>query len=235
MDVVPVIDLKDGQVVHARGGRRDDYRPIRTPLCPTSEPVAVVRALLGLHAFRRLYVADLDAIEGRGGHDEVLEILRRDFPDLGLWVDNGLSRETSCLEWLARELGDLVIGSESQSDTALLAALGERGHSGRSILSLDFKGDRFLGPPALLQDAGSWPERVIVMTLARVGGAEGPDFDRLRQVRARAPAARIYAAGGVRGAADLQRLSDNGIHGALIASALHDGRLGADQLERLTD
>lgn len=230
MDVVPVIDLKDGLVVHARGGRRDDYRPIRTPLCPSSEPVAVVRALLGLHSFRRLYVADLDAIEGRGGHDRVLENLGETFPDLRLWVDNGLSRETTCLDWLTRGLGDLVIGSESQIDTALLESLGARGLSARTILSLDFRGDCFLGPPALLQDAGAWPERVIVMTLARVGGAQGPDFDRLRQISARVPSARIYAAGGVRGAADLQRLSDDAIHGALIASALHDGRLGADEL-----
>ena len=45
-----------------------------------------------------------------------------------------------------------------------------------------------------------WPERVIVMTLARVGGDAGPDMDRLLQIKRRAPDARLYAAGGLRGA-----------------------------------
>ena len=43
------------------------------------------------------------------------------------------------------------------------------------VLSLDFRGETFLGPQGLLDDAALWPHRVIVMTLARVGGGEGPD------------------------------------------------------------
>ena len=65
MDVIPVIDIKNGQVVHAQGGRRDSYRPIRTPLSPTSAPADVAAGLLRLAPFRNLYIADLDAIEGR--------------------------------------------------------------------------------------------------------------------------------------------------------------------------
>ncbi|MDE2121341.1 MAG: histidine biosynthesis protein, partial [Betaproteobacteria bacterium] len=45
--------------------------------------------------------------------------------------------------------------------------------------------------------------------------------------------ARWYAAGGVRDAADLLELRELGLHGALLASALHDGRLDAAQLRRL--
>ena len=36
------------------------------------------------------------------------------------------------------------------------------------------------------------------MTLARVGGAAGPDFDRIGAVRAIAGERNVYAAGGVR-------------------------------------
>ncbi|MBL8704261.1 MAG: histidine biosynthesis protein, partial [Rhodospirillales bacterium] len=61
MDTIPVIDLKAGQVVHARRGDRANYRPIETSLSPSAEPVAVARGLMALHGFRRLYVADLDA------------------------------------------------------------------------------------------------------------------------------------------------------------------------------
>ncbi len=67
------------------------------------------------------------------------------------------------------------------------------------------------------------------MTLGRVGADAGPDFERLAAVR-RASGAALYAAGGVRGADDLAALARAGIAGALVASALHDGRLSAKDL-----
>jgi len=96
------------------------------------------------------------------------------------------------------------------------------------VLSLDFDGERFLGPPAVLATPHLWPARVIAMTLGRVGADAGPDFERLASLR-QASGAALYAAGGVRGPADLAALARAGVKGALVASALHDGRLtGAD-------
>ena len=89
MEVVPVIDLKGGVVVRARHGDRASYRPIETPLSPTSDPLDVVAGLLSVHPFRTLYVADLDAIEGRGDASAILERIAKTFPHLSLWVDNG--------------------------------------------------------------------------------------------------------------------------------------------------
>ncbi len=83
MEVIPVIDLKGGQVVHARAGNRRDYRPIRTPLSRSSAPEDVISGLLGLFPFARLYVADLDAIEGGGDHELVAPDPRVQFPKLG--------------------------------------------------------------------------------------------------------------------------------------------------------
>ncbi len=234
MRIVPVIDLKGGQVVHARGGARETYRPILSILADGSEPRRLVAGLLTLHPFADLYVADLDAIAGHGDHDAVLEHLRHAFPDLRLWVDRGLASEAACHEWLARGLGDLVIGCESQSDPALVGRLAEGDAGGRIVLSLDFKGTGFLGPPALLRDEALWPDRVIAMTLARVGGALGPDLETLCALRARSPGHQIYAAGGVRSAGDLRELIRHEISGALIASALHDGRIGRRDLRALS-
>ena len=66
MQAIPVIDLMGGQVVRARMGDRASYRPLESPLSPTSDPVDVVRGLLGVFPFPTLYVADLDAIQGSG-------------------------------------------------------------------------------------------------------------------------------------------------------------------------
>ncbi|HVY58334.1 MAG TPA: HisA/HisF-related TIM barrel protein [Xanthobacteraceae bacterium] len=230
MDVVPVLDLKDGLVVRARMGRRQDYRPIETPLSPTSDAVEVARGLFSLHRFASLYVADLDAIERRGDNRAVLRRLRQALPGVRLWVDNGVADADGAAEWLAENLGDLVIGSETQVDVQLVR--GFRADP-RIVLSLDFRGGAFQGPADLLKERDCWPQRVIAMTLARVGSGAGPDLERLAEIRAAAPDCSLYAAGGVRDAADLAALAHLGVAGALVASALHDGSLTASDLAKL--
>jgi phosphoribosylformimino-5-aminoimidazole carboxamide ribotide isomerase len=225
MEVIPVIDLKGGAVVRARHGDRESYRPIETPLSPTSDPLDVVAGLLSVHAFRTLYIADLDAIEGAGDSRAILDRIAKTFPQLSLWVDNGCASLDTAKAFLARAgRASLVLGSESQKDTALVAALRD---DPRVILSLDFRGDEFLGPEALLSNAGFWPARVIVMTLAKVGSGAGPDFERHAGIRKRAGDRAIYLAGGLRDRSDLAAVKASGAAGILVASALHDGRITA--------
>jgi phosphoribosylformimino-5-aminoimidazole carboxamide ribotide isomerase len=230
VDVIPVIDLKGGVVVLARMGRRDQYRPIETPLSATSSPADVVRGLLAVHPFPTLYVADLDAIERRGNNDAILRRLQAEFAGLTLWVDSGIAERAAADAWLDAGLGKLVLGSEALGDTGLVHRFAD---DARVILSLDFRDDAFLGPPALLAEPHCWPEKVIVMTLARVGSGAGPDLARLSAIRAAAPGKKIYAAGGVRDAADLTALHQAGMAGALVASSLHDGRLTGADIKRL--
>ena len=220
MLVVPVIDLMGGAVVHARRGERATYAPIVTPLAPTAEPEAVVAGLLAVAPFANLYIADVDAIEGRAGHGATVAALARRFPDVRFWVDNGVRSGDAVEAALAGGLVDVVIGSETQTGVDL--ALRYRDEP-RVALSLDFRGNDFLGPPALLEEPQFWPQRVIVMTLARVGGGHGPDIERLRGIKLRAGARRVFAAGGVRDLNDLRALAAAGISGALVATAIHTG------------
>ena len=231
MDVIPVIDLKGGTVVHARMGERDRYRPIETPLARGSDPVDVVTGLMSLHPFSTLYVADLDAITGSGDNRPALQRVTRAFPALTLWVDGGIADFEAAADWLQQGLGDLVLGSETQSDATLAQQLAD---NRRVVLSLDFRGDDFQGPPDLLAQAEHWPQRVIAMTLHRVGSGAGPDLARLAAVKAAAATRAVYAAGGVRDGDDLRALAQAGIAGALVASGLHDGRITAADLQRVS-
>jgi HisA/HisF family protein len=229
MEIIPVLDLMGGAVVRAHMGERARYRPIATPLSQSSDPLDVARGLLRLAPFRRFYVADLDAIARNGNHRVVLRQLRSEL-DLELWVDSGIADLAAARDWLGADFGRLVLGSETQMDVALARRL-----SGdwRVVLSLDFRGDDFLGPPALLAQPDTWPERVIVMTLARVGTGAGPDLARIAAIRALAGKRKLYTAGGIRGAADLADLARAGIAGALVASCLHDGALSGPEIAAL--
>ncbi len=135
-EIIPVIDLMGGVVVHARAGERDRYQPLVSRLARSSEPLDVVRGLLDLHPFRTLYIADLDAIRKQGAHVATVRELRDKVPNLDLWIDAGFAADCTCRKFLKGGLGQLVLGSESQADADLLEALaGETG----LILSLDFK------------------------------------------------------------------------------------------------
>ncbi len=231
MELIPVLDLKDGIVVHARMGRRSEYAPINTPLCPTSRPNDVARGLLSVFPFKQFYVADLDAIERRGDNSTALRALRDDYPDLGFWVDAGVADLRDAERWLEADLGYLVLGSETQRDGETIRRLCR---DERVILSLDFREDGFLGPASLLDDASIWPDKVIVMALTRVGSASGPDTHLLTRIKSRAAGRRVYAAGGVRDADDVASLAGAGISGALIATSLHNGKLTGAQIARLS-
>jgi phosphoribosylformimino-5-aminoimidazole carboxamide ribotide isomerase len=54
----------------------------------------------------------------------------------------------------------------------------------------------------------------------------------MRRIGAAAPHVALFAGGGVRGPDDLARLADAGCDGALVATALHDGLLGAHEIAR---
>jgi phosphoribosylformimino-5-aminoimidazole carboxamide ribotide isomerase len=231
MEVIPVIDLKDGVVVHARMGMRSAYAPIETPLSPTSRPNDVARGLLSIFPFETFYVADLDAIEHRGDNSAALRQLSAEYPNLVFWVDAGVADVHHAARWLEAGFGHLVLGSETQQNSELSRFLRR---NERTILSLDFRGHAFLGPVSLLNDASTWPAKIIVMTLARVGSASGPDMNRLATIKSRVVNRQVYAAGGVRDANDLVLLARVGIAGALVATSLHNGTLTGAQIARLS-
>lgn len=226
--ILPVVDLMGGLVVRARAGERERYAPLsHSRLCRSPDPLEVVAAFQALHPFSDIYVADLDAIRGGAPQSAVVAALERAFPQLRFWIDAGFADDRRIDAFLASCRGLCVLGSESQTHATLVARWR---HEPRIVLSLDWRGDQPLGPAELFQCPALWPSRIIVMTLARVGTGRGPDFGALQAVREAAGDAEVYAAGGVRDAADLRALARLGCAGVLVASALHDGRIGSREL-----
>lgn len=225
-----VLDLMGGQVVHARRGRRDAYQPLRSRLFAGHEPASAAAALAQFHAFAALYIADLDAILGRGDNLPAISRIRAALPHLPLWLDAGITHGGPLARWKGAGIDTIVIGSETLADAHSLHLLAAEDDV---VLSLDFRGANFLGPPGLLACPACWPARLIAMNLARVGSGEGPDLALLAQLRRSKAGTRLFLAGGVRSRADLEAARDAGAAGVLLASALHDGSLGGADLEAL--
>ncbi|MCI0399964.1 MAG: HisA/HisF-related TIM barrel protein [Gammaproteobacteria bacterium] len=230
MLIIPVLDLCQGHVVHARAGKRQAYEPVSSFLCPSSNPAAVVVAILTIYPFTTFYIADLDAIEGVADNTNIIEELCAAFPSLTFWIDSGPVVDTEVI----RNLGGrwkAVVGSEYQQDLQTLSAHLQR--CPPPILSLDFVEDRLQGPKGVLEIPALWPPEIIVVSLNRVGTLQGPDLERLATIKTLAPGKSIYAAGGVRHENDLWALEVIGITGALVATALHSGHIGQQSIDAL--
>lgn len=232
MNLIPVIDLLLGQVVRAQRGDRKSYRPIVSPLCGSSEPVTVARVLVDHCASSRLYVADLDALQGGAVQAGALRDILQALPGIELWVDAGFT-DAPAAEALRDALaphGDrlvTVFASESLASREVLERCfgAQRAAGANAVLSLDRRDGQRLDAAGCWTSPELWPGRVIVMTLERVGADAGPDLDTLGQVKALSPHTQFIGAGGVRDVADLSRAAEAGAAGWLVASALHDGRI----------
>jgi phosphoribosylformimino-5-aminoimidazole carboxamide ribotide isomerase len=240
MRVIPVIDLKSGAAVHAVRGQRERYRPLRSGLVAGSDPLRVARAFRAERGLDELYVADLDAIAGGPPHRDALAALAR---EARVMVDAGVTDVAAVRPLLELGAARVVIGTETLADSAALGRLRAELPDAPLVLSLDLRAGRVLSPDpelarlappdALSRLARFGVREVIALDLARVGSGEGPDVALVRGLRARFPELELLAGGGVRDAADLCALAGAGADGALVATALHGGAIGRDELRRL--
>jgi HisA/HisF family protein len=240
MRVIPVIDLKGAAAVHAVRGERERYRPLRSEIVAGSDPVEVTRAVRDTLGLDELYVADLDAIAGRSAHRETVAALAR---EARVMVDAGVAEVAEVGRLLELGAARVVIGTETLADERALERLRAALPDAPLVLSLDLRAGRVLSPQPELQRLGppealarlgrSGVREAIVLDLARVGSGAGPDVALVRELSARFPELELLAGGGVRDVADLRALAEAGAAGALVATALHSGAIGRDDLRAL--
>lgn len=243
--VVPVLDVLRGEAVHAVGGARSRYRPVRSILHPTSDPRELARAYRDVLGLSSLYLADLDAITT----GSVNSLLHRELAGLGvdLWIDAGLKdqRDLPPLLDLPSDRVSIVAGLESLRGPDALAGMIEAVGAERLIVSLDLWGGR-----PIASSPGAWggpdpgvvaarivatgARRLILLDLTRVGKGDGPGVEGLlSMIRSTAPHVDVAIGGGLIDVEGVERQRRQGASAVLIGTALHDGRIGRDQLSAL--
>jgi phosphoribosylformimino-5-aminoimidazole carboxamide ribotide isomerase len=234
MRIIPVIDLKGGHVVHAVGGRRDEYRPIRSPLVDSSCPEIVARAFRDRLNLFELYVADLDAIAGAEPAWDVYRTLAG--MDLGLMVDAGVRGAAGAQAVQQAGVSGVVVGLETIGGPRNVHEVIDRIGADAVWFSLDLKHGLPLGsvatwrspaPASIVAEVESFGiTRIIVLDLANVGERRGLGTEELcRRIVEEHPRIQLVAGGGIRDDADIERLDAIGVSGALVATALHSGQI----------
>ena len=151
-------------------------------------------------------------------------------------VDAGAGDAAGVERLLSLGAARAIVGTETLADASAFAEL----PLDRVVLSLDMRAGQVLSRDL---DAGrarpgrgaraarpGRSARGIVLDLARVGSGEGPDLGLVGELHGRFPELALLAGGGVRDAADLRALAQAGAAGALVATALHNGAIGRDDL-----
>jgi phosphoribosylformimino-5-aminoimidazole carboxamide ribotide isomerase len=245
MKVVPVVDVKGGLAVHAVGGRRDQYQPLRSIWQATPLPEQLASASRDGLGLESLYLADLDAIEGRPPRFDLYRQLGALVPDL--WIDAGLRDARDSDRFFDAALLNLnaVVGLESVSSPRDLADIAERMGADRTIFSLDlFEGRPRIAPGAdwkadeplaiARRAIRAGVRRLILLDLARVGTGRGTGTHRiLAGLRQECPDVEISVGGGISGVEEILELRKAGATAVLVGSAIHDGRIGRRELERI--
>jgi phosphoribosylformimino-5-aminoimidazole carboxamide ribotide isomerase len=233
---IPVLDVRGGTAVHAVGGRRREYRPVKSVLTKDSSPLSLTRAYLGL-GLREIYFADLDAIEGTGENlSSLSEVVKAGGE---VMVDAGFRRAEEARPYVERGVRKLVMATET------LESFGEvekaRTYGLPLVGSVDLREGRVVarsrevrGPVARVVQAleGAGVSELLLLNLDRVGTSTGPHVA-LCQRMLRLVHLPLLVGGGVRGVGDLRLLKRMGMAGVLLATSLHLGRVGKEELEEI--
>lgn len=242
MRILPVIDLQNGLVVRGVAGRRQEYRPLVSQLTSSCQALEVARAFRDRLGLNEVYLADLDAIAG--GPPSYNAYADIQCLGISLWLDAGI-REASMAAPLARAgIERIVLGLETIAAPTVLEEVGREWGFERIVFSLDLRDGTPIGNAGAWEKWDAWSiavraiqagiKSMILLDLARVGMGSGTGTEELGARLAHAfPEVEGIVGGGIRGLQDLLRLKAIGIRRALVASALHDGRLSREESLKL--
>lgn len=221
IQIVPVIDIKDGMAIEAKAGKRDQYSGLRSNICNSSNPLDVANAYERL-GFKEVYVADLDGIlNSKPNIDLIRDISLRTrlsvMADIGIWSLDDV-----------RTLGRVkpIIATETFSSLNMLEfptdfILGLDTRNGELLCGMHLDLRDFI---RIIRDSKKINE-IILLDLARVGMLKGPNLGLCEYVLRELPNKNIFYGGGIRDIRDIEDLSGVGIKKALVGSAIHSGSI----------
>lgn len=217
IEVIPVLDIMSGLVVHAYAGRREEYKPLKNSLVIDKPDPALALRVFKEMGFKAVYIADLDSIMNKGDNSKVIyeaaELGFRVLADIGR---RGVySKDTDQISF--------IIGTEYVEYPAEISLL-----NGRSI-SLDVFNDQvtFANTRVEIDSIVEYLtklelKKVLVIDLSRVGTEKGVNKAIVSKLVKYMPG-KLIVGGGVKNEEDILELKNLGVTGVLVATAIHRG------------
>ena len=243
MQIIPAIDLKDGQCVRLRKGVMDDSTVF------SNDPVAVARQWVEQGA-QRLHLVDLNgAFAGKPVNGEVVTAIAKAFPELPIQIGGGIRSAEIIRHYLEAGVSFVIIGTKAVKEPQFVTDMC-REFPGTIIVGLDAKNG------FVATDGWAEVSSVKATDLARRFEADGvnsivyTDIDRDGMMQgvnvdatiamAKASSLPIIASGGITNLDDIKALlarahEGAGICGAITGRAIYEGTLDLAAAQRLCD
>lgn len=234
MDIIPAIDVRGGKCVRLVQG---DYGRERVF---NEDPVAQAR-LFAEQGARRLHVVDLDgAREGRPVNDELITAIVAAAPAMRVQVAGGVRDDAAVDRWASAGADRVVLGTVAVRQPEVVQRAVERHGPERVAVAVDARDGAVavqgwletseLTAEALMRGlAERGAHHFIYTDIGRDGMLQHLDFAGFeRLLDAVAPGvdrACVVYSGGVTSTDDLRRLAEMRIEGAIIGTAIYDGRI----------
>jgi phosphoribosylformimino-5-aminoimidazole carboxamide ribotide isomerase len=228
VELYPAIDIRSGRVVRLTQGeaaRETVY---------ADDPARVAREFAEAGA-RWIHVVDLDRAFDQGDNDSAV---RRIVAEVGgrvrVQLGGGLRTLDRVRDGLTLGVSRLVIGTAAATDPAMLAAAIGVASPERLAVGLDAR-DGFVAIRGWTESSGLRVAdlamdvvglgitTLIYTDVARDGMLQGPDVDGATALQA--TGAGVVVSGGVATLADLRRVGEAGLAGAIVGRALYEGRV----------
>jgi phosphoribosylformimino-5-aminoimidazole carboxamide ribotide isomerase len=233
MKIFPAIDIKNGQCVRLRQGVESDVTVYGL------DPAAMA-ARFEKEGAKYLHVVDLDgAFKGNGQNTKAIERIC-EAVSIPVEVGGGLRTEDDVKAHFARGVWRVIFGSKAVEDPEFIGHLAKTYGADRIAVSVDAKGNRVtthgwvnestIEVIPLVKKLMSLGVTTFIYTdISRDGMLTGPNFDMLQQLND-IPGISLVASGGVSGAADLKKLKEMNLYGAITGKALYEGRVTMEEI-----
>jgi phosphoribosylformimino-5-aminoimidazole carboxamide ribotide isomerase len=228
MQIIPAIDLLDGQCVRLHQGDYDQVTRF------SSDPVAQALDWQRQGA-ERLHLVDLDgARTGQPVNDQVIKAITAAL-NIPVQLGGGVRTAERAEELLACGLDRVILGTVAIEQPALVDDLAGR-HPGRVVVGIDAK-DGLVATRGWIETssvqatdlakrfAASGVAAIISTDIATDGTLAGPNRDALRAM-AEASSVPVIASGGIGTLEDILSLltiAPLGVTGVIVGRALYDG------------
>lgn len=227
MDILPAIDLIDGQCVRLIQGEYDKKITYK------DNPVAQAKEFYDAGA-QWLHVVDLDgAKQGNPVNAGVVAEIAKQIP-MKVELGGGIRDEAAIVTMLDAGVTRLILGSSAIKQFDWFGQMAQK-YPNRLVLGLDARGANLAtegwldqGSQSILEfakQAADLPLAAIIYTdISKDGMLAGPNVERTKQI-AEAVNLPIVAAGGVTTIQDIKTLKAAGVAGAIIGRALYEGSI----------
>jgi len=239
--IIPVIDILNSEAVHAIKGEREKYKPLKSVLVKSSNPIKIVKKIKRESLINEVYIADLDAILRREPNFSLLSKIL-EIPEIKVMLDPGIILANNIIEYSTYGLDSLILGLETINNLDVISDCLEIIGSRKTIVSIDMYRESIQTTVKELQnqspiesiktieDLGA--KKIILLDLYKVGqkiGGIPPLYLKIREQFN----GEIIVGGGIKDISDIDTYKQHDFSGVLVGTALHDGTIEIEKLRKI--